>query len=89
MAKGMAEYARSSKAKAVTILVTEGNNAWCGWHKSWAVCRTALPENDKTYTDYRLFCNFKEKFRKNWRDQDHFRIACEEKVCTESDTGMS
>lgn len=27
MAKGMAEYARSSKAKAVTIWVTEGNNA--------------------------------------------------------------
>ena len=63
MAKGMAEYARSSKAKAVTIWVTEGNNASVRVAQKLGCVQDGKSSyqkrgTDKTYTDYRYFLQF-------------------------------
>ncbi len=95
MAKGMAEYARSSKAKAVTIWVTEGNNASVRVAQKAGLCagRQKAPTRkrgtDKTYTDYRYFLQFKEKFQKKLAEQEggkgptHFRIGFMKKRCAQ------
>lgn len=73
MAKGMAEYARSSKAKAVTIWVTEGNNASVRVAQKLGCVQDGKSSyqkrgTDKTYTDLSVFSAILRKScRKNCR----------------------
>ena len=71
MAKGMAEYARSSKAKAVTIWVTEGNNASVRVAQKLGCVQDAAQDlivgmlnwQIQVVTDFRLFLHRLNEFR--------------------------